>query len=166
MDMLIAVPVFLLSAMLQVTAISRIPLIHGTADLSMLILIAWGIHSRSRFAWLWAIVGGIIMSIFSRVTWLAIIIPYAAVIVITRLLHGRFWDSPILAMLIMTISGSFLFEAAALIALLFMDIAFDFNIAFSEIILPSIFLNLLLAFPVYFLLKDLARWIYPQVENE
>lgn len=166
MEILIAIPIFLSAAMIQVTAISRIPLIHGTADLSMLVLVAWGIHSRSKYAWLWAIIGGIILGFFSKISWLAIVISYTIVILMTQLIHGRFWNSPMLTMLIMTIWGSLLLEAATLISLLFMDITFNINIAFEEIILPSIFLNLLLALPVYFLVKDLTHWIYPQVENE
>lgn len=151
--------------MLQVAIISRFPLIHGAADLSMLVMIAWGIHSHSRFAWIWAVVGGLVISLYSKISWLAIIPPYLIVIVVTQLLHGRFWNSPILAMLLMTIIGSFMCGIIAIIALLFMDIPIDFKLALNEIIIPSVFLNLILALPVFFLVKDLSRWIYPQVEN-
>lgn len=152
--------------MLQVAGISRLPLVHGTADLTLLVLIAWGIHSRSRFAWMWAIVGGAFIGIFSQVNWLAIVIPYFVILVFTQLLHGRFWNSPILAMLLVTIFGTMIAQFATMLVLFFMEIPISFNLAFSEIILPSIFLNLILALPVFFMVRDLSRWIYPQVENE
>jgi len=166
MDLVIAIPVFILTAMLQVAGISRLPLIHGTADLSLLVLIAWGIHSRSSLAWVWAIIAGIVNVFYSQVNWLAIILPYTVILVITRLFHGRFWNSPILVMLLMTIIGSILVQATTLLVLFFQEIPFNLNQAFSEIMLPSIFLNLILALPVYFLVKDLSFRLYPQVENE
>jgi cell shape-determining protein MreD len=166
MEFIIAIPVFVLSAMLQSTSISRLPLIHGTADLSLLVLIAWGIHSRSNLTWVLALVAGIIISFYSQVTWLTMVIPYFFIVLITRLLHGIFWNSPLLAMLMMSVIGSMLVHLATLLSLFFKEISFNFSQAFSEIILPSVFINLLLALPVLFLVKDLLRWIHPQVENE
>lgn len=166
MEFIIAIPVFLLTAMLQSASISRLPLIHGTADLSLLVLIAWGIHTRSNSYWILAIIAGFIISYFSQVTWLALVLAYLFVISFTRLLHGRFWNSPLFTMLLMSITGSILVHLATVISLFFEEISINFNQAFSEIMLPSIFLNLFLSLPVYFLVKDLLRWIHPQVENE
>jgi cell shape-determining protein MreD len=166
MEYIIAIPVFLLTAMLQSASISRLPLIHGTADLSMLVLIAWGIHSRSNLSWILALVAGFIISLFSQMTWLALVFPYLFILLITRLLHGKFWNSPLLAMLLMSIIGSMLVHSAALLSLFFQEILFNFSQAFSEIMLPSVFLNLLLSLPIYFLIKDILRWINPQVDNE
>jgi hypothetical protein len=54
MDTLIAIPVLFISVLMQITAISRLPLVHGTADLVMLTLVAWGIHSKTNNTWIWA----------------------------------------------------------------------------------------------------------------
>lgn len=166
MELIIAFPVFFLTAMLQSTSISRLPLIHGTADLSLLVLIAWGIHSRSNLTWVFGIVAGLIISFYSQVTWLAFVSSYLFVIFITQLLHGKFWNSPLLVMLLMSSIGSLLVNTAILLSLFFKEISINISQAFSEIMLPSVILNLLLALPVYFLVKDLVRWINPRVENE
>jgi hypothetical protein len=34
--------------------------------------------------------------------------------------------------------------------------------ALAQVILPALFLNLLFILPVHSLLRDLARWVYPQ----
>lgn len=166
MEFFIAVPIFLLTAMLQSTSISRIPLVHGTADLSLLVLIAWGIHSRSNFAWVLAGGAGYIMSFFTQVNWLAIAGPYIFLIIITQLLHVKFWNSPLLVMLSMSVLGSLLMHSVTLVFLFFQEIPINFNQAFSEVMLPSVFLNLLLALPIYFLIKDILGWINPQADNE
>jgi cell shape-determining protein MreD len=140
--------------------------VHGTADLVMLILISWGIYAKSSLAWIWALTAGLVMSLFTKINWLAILLPYLIIFMLTRVLHTRFWNSPILAMLLVSIIGTFLLQATALMSLFFIEIPFKFSQAFSDVIVPSVFLNLLLALPVLFIMKDVSRWIYPQEENE
>lgn len=166
MEFIIAIPIFLLTAMLQSASISRLPLIHGTADLSLLVLIAWGIHSRSSMTWLTAIAAGFIFTLFSQVNWMAVVIPYLLIMMFTRFLHGNFWNSPMIVMLIMSVFGSMVLHLATVLFLFVEEISINLSQAFSEIMLPSVFLNLLLALPFYFLVKDLLRWVNPQVENE
>jgi hypothetical protein len=48
----------------------------------------------------------------------------------------------------------------------FKDIQVNFTLAFEAIIIPSLILNLILALPVFILVKDISQWIYPAVENE
>jgi hypothetical protein len=165
-EFLLAFPVFLFTTMLQTTSISRLPLIHGTADLSLLVLIAWGIHSRSNMTWLVAILAGFVINLFSQVHWSAVVIPYLIVFMVTQRLHAKYWNSPILAMFLMSIIGSLMIHFASLLFLFVSEISFNFNQAFIEIMLPSVFLNLILALPAYFLVKDLFHWVNPQVENE
>jgi rod shape-determining protein MreD len=166
MDLIVSFPILLIVTMMQVAGISRLPLVHGTADMTLLVLIAWGIHSRSRFAWIWAIVGGILLSLFSAISWPIIVIPYSIILFLAQLLHGRFWNSPILAMLLVTIFGTLFVQLVTAIVLFIADIPIDFYVAFFEIIIPSILLNLILALPVFFVIKDISRLIYHQVENE
>lgn len=69
-------------------------------------------------------------------------------------------------MLLMSIIGSMLVNSFTLLSLFLKEISINISQAFSEIMLPSVILNMLLALPVYFLIKDLLRWINPLVENE
>ncbi len=166
MDIIIGLPVLFITLLIQITAVSRLPLVHGTADLVMLTLIAWGIHTKSNNAWIWALIGGLMTSFVSAVPWLAVIIPYIVVALSAQLLHGRFWQSPILAMLLITIFGTFVVQLTAMSALNFQDISINFPLALEAIIIPSLILNLFLALPIFILVKDISRWVYPTVENE
>jgi cell shape-determining protein MreD len=166
MDTLVAIPVLLLTILLQVTAVSRLPLVHGTADLLLLTLIAWGIHTKTNNTWIWALIGGLLASIFTAVPWLAVVIPYIIIALSAQLLHGRFWQSPILAMLLITILGTFVVQLATMSVLNFNDIPVNFTLGLESITFPSLILNLLLALPVYVVVKDISQWIYPVMENE
>jgi cell shape-determining protein MreD len=166
MDTIIGIPVLFITLLIQITAVSRLPLVHGTADLVMLTLTAWGIHTKKNNVWIWALIGGLMTSFVSAVPWLAVIIPYIVVALSAHLLHGRFWQSPILAMLLITIFGTFVVQLTTVSVLNFKDIQVNFTLAFEAIIIPSLILNLILALPVFILVKDISQWIYPAVENE
>ena len=166
MDTIIAIPVLLITILLQVTAISRLPLVHGTADLLLLTLIAWGIHTKKNNAWKWALIGGLIASVFTAVPWLAVIIPYLLITLSAQLLHGRFWQAPILAMLLITILGTFVVQLTTMVVLNFNDIPVNFSVALESITFPSLILNLMFALPVYVFIRDVAQWVYPVMENE
>jgi len=166
MDTLIAIPVLFLMLLVQVTGVSRLPLVHGTADLVMLTLSAWGIHTKTNNAWIWAMIAGFMISFISAVPWLAIIPPYIIIALLAQLLHSRLWQSPILAMLLITIIGTFVVQLATMTILNFNDIQINFALAFEAIIIPSLVLNLILALPIFILIKDVSQWVYPAVENE
>jgi cell shape-determining protein MreD len=166
MDTLVAIPILLFTILLQVTAVSRLPLVHGTADLVLLTLIAWGIHSKTNNAWIWALIGGLLASIFTAVPWLAVVIPYIVIALSAQLLHGRFWQSPILAMLLITLLGTFVVQLTTMTILNFNDIQVNFTLALESIIFPSLILNLMLALPIYLIVKDISRWVYPVMNNE
>jgi rod shape-determining protein MreD len=166
MDTLVAIPVLLVTIILQVTAVSRLPLVHGTADLVLLTLIAWSIHSKAKNAWIWALMGGLMASFFTAVPWLAVVIPYVLVALSAKLLHSRLWQSPILAMLLITMLGTFVVQLTTMSVLNFNDIPVNFNLALESITLPSLILNLILALPVYIFIKDVSQWVYPVMENE
>ena len=166
MDTLIAIPVLFLTLLIQVTAVSRLPLLHGTADLVLLTLIAWGICTKTKNAWIWALIGGLMTSFVSAVPGLAVIIPYIVVALLAQLLHGQLWQSPILAMFLITILGSFMVQLTTMVFLNSNDIPFNFALALEAIIIPSLILNLFLSLPIYLLIKDISQWVYPIIEYE
>lgn len=55
---ILAVPVFLFVLMLQTTVMSTLPLLNGTADLVLLVLLAWSVQERVRSSVEWAAIGG------------------------------------------------------------------------------------------------------------
>ena len=50
MSILISFPILLITVILQTTAVSRLPLVNGSADLMLIVLAAWGIHDKGRTA--------------------------------------------------------------------------------------------------------------------
>jgi len=166
MSILISFPILLITVILQTTAVSRLPLVNGSADLMLIVLAAWGIHDKGRTAWIWAIIGGLMMSIVSATPWILVMIPYLVVAVSAQLLHSRIWQSPILAMLVITILGTLLQHILEITMLRFNDIAMNVATILGAVTVPSLVLNLILALPIYILVRDIGRWVYPAEQYE
>ena len=62
---LISIPVMLIFSVLQMTAISRINLLNGSADLILLAIAAWAIREKNNNVYTWALIGGLMISISS-----------------------------------------------------------------------------------------------------
>jgi rod shape-determining protein MreD len=162
MATLIAIPIFSILLILQSAVISRIALLHGTADLLLLVVIAWALQKRVETAWHWSIIAGLMFSFVSALPIGVAMLGYLLVTGMTLLLRQRVWQVPILAMLVATFLGTLVTQGLALGALRLTGDPLPILQAFNLITLPSILLNLILAIPAYALLGDLAGWLYPE----
>jgi hypothetical protein len=78
-----------------------------------------------------------------------------------RLVCHRVNEFPILGMLILTIAATFFQHIAEIIVLFIAGTPLPFSQSLVLVTLPSALLNLIFALPVYAILTDLARWVYP-----
>ncbi len=158
---LLGVPIFTILLMLQLAIVSRLPLLQGTADLLMLFVIGWALHERVKHAWQWALVGGIMVSLVSATPFFAPLLAYLMVTGIARLLQRQVWQTPILAMLLMTFIATIIYHGITFVALFFNGTALPIQESISLVTLPSTLLNLILAIPIFVIVNDLAHWLYP-----
>lgn len=162
----IAIPIMLVLTILQITAVSRIVLFNGTADLVLLAVAAWGVRERGKNVFLWAFIGGVLISLTSAMPLFTPIIPYMVIALIARIFQDRLWQAPILSLIIVVFAGT-LFQHVFNIFLIQLD---GVNIGFVESIqkvtLPSLLLNFFFLFPVYVLISDIGKWVFPEENYE
>lgn len=163
---LIAVPVILLAVILQSSIVSRVTLLTGTADLPLVMLAAWAMQDDVETAWHWAIATGVLVGFVSGLSWVVPLASYILVIVLAQVLQRRVWQAPLLAMFSVTFLGTIGLSVFSLVVLRFSGISLSIADAFGLITLPGILLNMLLAIPVFAVMRDLARWVYPASEVE
>ena len=161
MAFLIGIPVLVVALMLQLAIFSQLTLLSGTSDLILLILVAWSLHERSRSAWFWALIGGGLVSVISATPAGAPLIIYMVIVGAVRFFNRRILEFPVLGMLIATILGTFFQHIVEIVVLFVAGTQLPFSQSMVLVTLPSVLLNLILALPVYALVTDLARWVYP-----
>jgi hypothetical protein len=162
MDTLIAIPILSLLVVLQSAIVSRLPLLHGTADLFLLVLIGWALQEPVKTHWQWSLLGGLIVGYASILPLTVPILTYMAITGVVLLVKQKIWENQIFAMFAMTFFGSLFSQGISALVVSIRGAPLPLIDTFRLIILPSLLLNLLLAGPVYAIMKDLAEWVYPE----
>jgi cell shape-determining protein MreD len=160
-DILVAIPVLGLAIIIQTSIIGRINLLNGQADLLLLILAAWGLQERVRSAWIWGVAAGLLVGFISGVPWYVYLVSYLAIVGMARLLAHRVWQAPLLAMFTVTFAGTLMLLLLTYAERSIVEVPLTFNLAFVQIILPSILLNMLLAIPMQAMIRSLGNRLYP-----
>jgi rod shape-determining protein MreD len=163
---LVAIPVILLSVILQSAVISRVYLLSGIADLPLVMLAAWSLQEEVDSAWHWAAATGLLVGFVSGIPLAVPLVGYIAVVFLARIFQRRVWQAPLLAMFTITFLGTILVSALSLGVLRFAGVPLPMSDVLGLLALPSVLLNMLLAIPVYAVMRDLARWVYPTPEVE
>jgi rod shape-determining protein MreD len=128
----------------------------------LIAVIAWALQKRVKTGWHWGIIGGLLVSFVSGLPYGAGLVGYLLAVSLATLLRQRVWQVPLLAMAIATFFGTLLAHLTALIALRVAGSPLPFWESLNLVTLPSVFLNLLVAIPVYAIVSDLAKWVYPE----
>jgi hypothetical protein len=158
---ILAFPILALLVIFQVGVAGRLPLIHGTADLVLVTLVAWSMQERVTTSWRWTLIGGLLVSFVSALPLFAPLVGFLIVTGLVRLVQKRIWQTPILVMFLMTFIGTLIVQGISLIALRINGIQLPFWQSLNIVILPSALLNLILAIPIYAVFSDLAARLYP-----
>jgi hypothetical protein len=161
---IIAFPLLGLAVILQSSIVSQIVLLSGFADLILILLAAWALQDRVDTAWHWAIVASVMVGFVTRMPWLIVVIGYLAVVYMAQLLQRRVWQAPLLAMFSVTFAGTLFIQLLSYGYLTISGTSIRLDDSLGLIILPSLLLNMLIAIPVYAIMRDLARWVYPSEE--
>jgi hypothetical protein len=165
MAIFMALPVLGVALMIQTGIISRINLLSGSADLILAILVTWSIQEQVKTAWYWAVAAGLMVGYISGLPWFIPLVGYLLVVGVGRLLHRRVWQAVLLETFVVIFIGTFGIQLLTAGYLALMGGSFKIGDVISLIILPSTLLNLLLVIPVYYMIKDLALWLYPVEVN-
>jgi hypothetical protein len=162
MATLIAIPILGVLVLLQTAVFSRFPLLRGTADLVLIAVIAWALQKRVQTAWQWGIIGGLYIGLASALPFWATMIIFLLAVAAALALRQRVWQAPILAMFIATFALTLISHLITMGALRLNGVSLPLQQTLNLITLPSLILNLLMAIPAFFLLADLAKWVYPE----
>jgi rod shape-determining protein MreD len=165
MNLLIGIPVLVVLVMLQTIVVSTLPLLHGTADLVMLVIIAWALQERVPSGFEWGLIGGLLVGSITAVPFYVPLVSYLGAVGLARLLRRRVWQTPLLAMFATTIGGSLMLHVVTWAVLRVQGTPLSILDSINQVVLPATLLNLLLALPVYAVMTDLAHSVYPEEVN-
>ncbi len=149
---------------LQTTVAAKVTLLNGAVDLVLVWLAAWGLSTRDRSGYILAIIAGGLVAYITALPWYIYLLGYLSVIILARYVFIKLWESPLLAMFAITIVSSILLYMLTYAGLRINGIGYPFGETLNRVIIPSIFLNLFTAIPVYAIVKDFTGWLYRSEE--
>ena len=159
---LLALPIFAFLVILQSTIISNVPLLHGYADIVLLVIIAWALQERVQSAWQWGVLGGFMVGFVSAMNFAIPMVIYTSITALALIIRRRIWQIPILAMFVVTLMGTLFSHSLSALVISIGGTDLPWLDTLQLITLPSLFLNILLAAPVYALVRDFANWLHPE----
>lgn len=161
---IVAAPVIIFAVILQSAVVSRVPLLSGFADLPLVMLAAWALQEEVDTAWHWAISTGLLVGFVSGIPWFIPVLSYIIVVLVAQIFQRRVWQAPLLAMFLVSFLGTIAMNGLSLGILRLFGVPLPIADTLGLLTLPSVLLNLLLAIPVYAVMRDLARWVHPSPE--
>lgn len=146
---------------LQLAVVTAVPLLHGTADILLLWVAVWALLSRGRNAWVYALASALTTAFVSAINPVVPFVTYGSIVLMGKYFQRRIWQSPIMELIVISAAGSLIQSALSIITLFISGITVDFQVSLVQVVIPSLFLNLLFALPIYVLGRDLHRSLYP-----
>jgi cell shape-determining protein MreD len=153
--------VTLLAVFLQMTVVSRINLLSGSADLVLTLLAAMSLQERARHMLPLGAAAGLLIGGISAAPWYICVGAYLAAVGLGRLLARRIWQAPLLALLVVTMAGTLVLHGSTFVYRALFETALFPAEVFTQIALPSLFLNFLIAIVLHPLVLDLSDRLYP-----
>src|SRR5215204_3953307 len=135
---LIAVPVILLTVILQSAVFSRVYLLSGVADLPLVMLAAWSLQEGGDSSWHWAAATGLLVGFISGISWIVPVVGYTVVVTLAQIFQRRVWQAPLLAMFSITFLGTGFVGLLSLIVLRFAGVPLPVSDVLGLLMLPSV----------------------------
>jgi rod shape-determining protein MreD len=152
----------LMAAFLQNSIVNQISMLYGSADLVLLVLVTWMLQTEERHYWIAGLMAGFLIGISTALPiWLPML-EYLLVVLLVTFLQRRVWQVPIWLLLTSTILSTLLIYGFELTYLTITGGLFDVVSVFNLLLLPSIVLNLILALPVFGVMGEIGKLLFPE----
>lgn len=161
MAYLVGIPLIAFLAIVQSAILSHLGILDGRPDLVLLAVVTWSLSGGAVEAMVWGWVGGMLIDLLSGLPLGVSAIALVGIAYLASLTEGRFWEGHVLVPVAAVLVASLLFLAVEMAALAVSGYPLQVIPALGRVVLPSLFLNLVLALPAAQLAEGLRDLLYP-----
>lgn len=160
MRILFSLPILVILLILQTTIAGHLSLISGVVDLTLVWLAAWGLNSRDNSGYFLASFSGLLVAYITALPWYVYLAAYCSVIILAKFVMQRQWQAPLMTMFMITMVSSIFLYGLSIMALRVAGVNYQLESTIDTVVIPSIFLNLFFAIPVFAIVRDFSHWVY------
>lgn len=166
MGSFLSIPILALVAALQVTVVPQFGIFGGRPDLVFLFVIAWALNSSLDEGVIWAFSGGIIKDLLSASPIGSSVVGLIILVFAIHFIRQQIYRVSIISLVWITLIGSLFYQLTVLLIMFLTGFqpAFLNRLGFAPlvtdltyVILPTIVYNLVLIFPVYWLVRRIQK---------
>jgi len=164
----ILVALFIFAAtMLQMAIFSQFKIQAGKADLLLLVIVALGLQNEIPKVdkILFSFLAGIIIGFISAEPFWITVIIYTVAVYFCLILRERLPQIPLVSMFFVSMVFMFFHLEIQSVYYQFLGFQIEFQYSFQNIILPSLMINIIATLPVYFVVSEIRRLVYPSLEE-
>lgn len=153
----LAIPLLALAAALQSSIIPQIRISSGQPDLVVLIILAWAFHAELDEAIFWAFTGGIMQDLLSIAPLGASVVGLLPTIFVINIIANQLYSINIILIFGIIMVGTIIQHIGFLIVLGITGIGVDLIGNIRYVMIPTLFYNLILALPVYWMVRRIQK---------
>jgi len=159
MGRFLSLPIMLIVASLHGTLIPQIRIAEGGPDLIFLLVIAWAMNAELEEGVIWAFVGGITQDLQSAaplgVSTLGMLIIVFGISGLAQRIYGI--GGLIFSLIALAIFGTLFHQIILMILLWLTGYSIAWGADITNVVVPTIFYNLILILPIYWLVRRIQR---------
>lgn len=159
---LTAVLLLSISMVLQNSIVTRLKMLEGSADLVLLVLVSWILLSDQKRRWQYGLVAGLLVGVSSAIPWWIPVVSYTIFVILVTFVQERIWQVPVWLLLTATFFGTILIYGVELVFRWVSGVPLDMLEVLNIVILPSVVLNMLAVLPVYGMVGEVTKRIFPK----
>jgi len=153
--------------MLQMAIFSQLKIQAGKADLILLVVIALGLQPEiSKLDnYIFSIYSGFLIGFISAEPFWIVVVAYFCALIFALLLKERLPQVPILSMIfcgIVIMIFHLFFQA---LYFNFLGFNINYQTSFYNLILPSLMINIIATLPIFFIVSEVRRIVFPSLEE-
>ncbi len=126
-------------------------------DLVLLAVISWTALRGAAEGWVWSIIGGIGLDLFSNAPFGLSIVSLGVICLLVKLAHSHVYGASFILLLLLTFPMSIIYYALSMLFLTLTRYPIDWNAALLHIALPASLLNVAAIFVLFPLLRAVHR---------
>jgi rod shape-determining protein MreD len=158
----IGIPILLLAAVLNATVMAQLRIWQGAPDLVFLLVVSWALLSNYRDALLWAVIGGVLLDLFSIAPLGTSALGLVVIVFLSDSMFGQITRHNLVVPPLVVAAGTLIYHLVALGVLWMVDRQVPLGRALLYATLPTTIYNLIFILPVFRLVGLVHGWLTPR----
>jgi len=153
--------------MLQMAIFSQLKIQAGKADLILLVVIALGLQPEiSKLDnYIFSIFAGVLIGFISAEPFWIVVVAYFFALIFALFLKERLPQVPILSMIFCSIVIMIFHLFFQAFYFNFLGFNINYQTSFYNLILPSLMINIIATLPIFFIVSEVRRIVFPSLEE-